>query len=110
MKRILLTICIVMVLMSNVSRGDDTNLMHFSAHFGMSFAINTFVYQTWYKGLGCTKTESVIAAATITLFTGFMYKYMEAFNASASSLPSNTLQSMTWNTLGVGASFVVLQF
>lgn len=104
MKHLLIVMTIALLLaVGHCAKADDADLLHFSAHFGMSFAISAFAYQTWRKGLGCTETESVIFAVATTTFAGLFYKYLEGF-------PSDTGRAIIYNSIGIGASYVVLHF
>lgn len=84
-------------------------LTQFGAHFGMSYAIGTFTYQLMYKGFGADKPHSLLFSGVITGFTGFFYKYLEAFDNNG-RWPSDTYKSMGYNVVGWSASVVVLQF
>lgn len=105
------------------------DLMHFAAHVGASYAINTVSYSLvnsiMLSGTGCggdgaystdcvsirqrSRVKSLVVSAIVTLAVGFTYKYLElkkcenaGGQACWSAIGGNT--SMLRNTLGVAAS------
>jgi hypothetical protein len=93
----------------NSAKADD-DLEHFAAHFGMSYAIGTFTYQLYHKGFRMDEFHATVFSGAITLFVGFMYKYIEAFDSQSGNFPADTGRSMIYNTLGWGTSMVVIRF
>ena len=106
---------LMVALISGVAKADDTSLVHFSAHFGMSYAIDTFSYgllrglsQSAGKGQDQSlRIQEMAFAVAFTLLIGFAYKALEAAPAG------ETAHSMIENGLGVGAatlSFVAFRW
>lgn len=107
---------IAMALISQIAICDDhDDLVHFSAHFGMSYAINTMIYGTLRslsrnagreKDLDL-KLQEMIFSGCLTLMIGLAYKATEG-------APLYDMgQSMLWNSMGVGAatiSFAVFEW
>lgn len=78
-------------------------LIHFSAHFGMSYAINTIMYGSYSRLLHLDKTDSLILSGITTLLVGFAYKAVETNSTSG-----NFRTSMFQNSVGVGASALTI--
>jgi len=103
MKRLIL----ILALLTNLCLADDhEDLVHFSAHFGMSYAINTVVYGS-LRSLSYNagksedanlRLEEMVFSAAFTLMVGYTYKYIEGANTS------DTLTAMKYNSIGVGAA------
>ena len=83
----------------SVATHDD--LVHFSAHFGMSYSINTITYGVCSNVFKMNKNSAILTANVITLLIGVSYKLLEA---QTTGLPSNFAKSMAQNALGVGVS------
>jgi hypothetical protein len=56
---------------------DHDRLLHFSAHFGMSFIISYLVYSFCAKKIGIKKTTSFYLLVVTTFVVGLVYKYFE---------------------------------
>lgn len=110
------TYLIILALMTNLAVADDhDDLVHFAAHFGMSYAINTFSYGL-FRGMSKSagraddpvlRMQEMVMAAAFTLIVGFSYKAIEL------APPSDVAHSMFLNVLGVAAaniSFVAFQW
>lgn len=99
------TIIVALVMFSAYTcKAESTNheeLVHFSAHFGMSYAINTIAYAGLNKIVGADETTSFIVANALTLAVGALYKISEAHNGR---LPRGFAKSMAQNVIGVGFS------
>jgi len=84
--------------------GIDTHdqMVHFAAHFGMSYAIHTFLYAVFYRAFSLRRGIAISLAILITLAVGGGYKYIEM--AQNSEIPANVSESMIQNTLGTTTS------
>lgn len=78
---------------------DRDELMHFTAHAGASFALQTGFYGVNKKWLGMDPVPAEMLAAVFTLGVGLAYK-------SSENYPSNTGRAMLYNSLGVGTAIV----
>jgi hypothetical protein len=56
---------------------DHDRLLHFCAHFGMSFLISYVVYSICAKKIGIAKATSFFLLVVTTLVVGLIYKYFE---------------------------------
>jgi hypothetical protein len=74
------------------------NLLHFTAHFGASYAIDTFAQGFNQKAFKMNNLDSETFAAFTTLFIGAVYEAQE--NASGHDM----LKALGYNALGVGAA------
>ncbi len=81
----------------NISPGSDERN---AAHFGMSFAINTFTYALNRKALRMTPLQAFIFSACITTAIGVTYKMMEPGTISYGELN----HALLWNSIGIGVS------
>ena len=81
----------------------DQDSVHFAAHVGASYAINTFTYGLARKGFHFEKTDSLIFAAFTTLVVGAMWKVLES-NSLQPINGSDFKTSMFRNALGTGLS------
>jgi EamA domain-containing membrane protein RarD len=105
MKRLL----IIGLLFTSLASTADTNhedLVHFSAHFGMSYAISMFTYGVMRKGLGISVNESLGFSIFTTLVVGLTYKYMEAMTTGSFAGMGT---SMLYNATGVAASYITIK-
>ena len=59
------------------SLGDHDKMVHFAAHFGMSFLIACLIYAFSRLTLKLGKTSSYFLLIGITLIAGSVYKWME---------------------------------
>lgn len=84
----------------NQACADDADA-HFAAHFGMSYAINTFSYGLAKEALRMDKTDAIIFSVGLTLMAGAIYKFMELTpdGQGSSTIP----KAMLYNALGSGA-------
>ncbi len=101
------TLLLLVILLSSLSvRADEhDDFVHFTAHAGASFAINTAVYAFNKRALGLERTDNLIFSAVSTLMVGTVYKLLER-SASDQSILNSTLQ----NSVGIGFSMVVIEF
>lgn len=76
----------------------DTAEVHFAAHFGTSYAIQTFAYGVSKQAAGMDNTDALIFAAVVTL-TGTTLRQVLA----AGDSPVNTT-GILQNAFGVAAS------
>ncbi len=70
--------------------------VHFAAHVGTSFALQTVFYGINSRAFQMSKPWSEVCAAVETLAIGFAYKYEENADSDA------TRTSMAENAIGVG--------
>lgn len=90
--------------LSNNAIAESTShkeLVHFSAHFGLSYGINSISHAFLANILGVDNTLSMIAASVFTFGVGAAYKFSEIENGR---LPGNFGKSMTYNAMGIGFS------
>lgn len=87
-----------------VHADDHEDMVHSAAHFGMSYAINTFVYGTMHKGLGCGVSESMFMSVLTTTLVGLTYKYVES-NGPVQGLEKAVL----WNGVGTVGSILTIK-
>ena len=106
---IILVAILALFLFSIPARADHNELVHFAAHVGTSFAINTVAYGACYKknliGLRTIqenqddKVPCIMLAAFTTTMIGFLYKHLET-NVTFPDMA----RSMGYNALGTGLS------
>ena len=97
------------------SLSDHTKIVHFSAHFGMSFLVASCFYAIFTVKLQLNKKISYIILIAGTLVIGAMYKYWEiASQGLLGDLSFNTLNgcltSMFQNTSGLLAAILVIEY
>lgn len=97
-----LKLLIILSLFTLQAKADDSSLVHLTAHFGASFAINYIVYGITEKGLGLSQHDSLIIATTTTLAIGLAYKLLEFASIASTS------KAMLQNSTGVLASDLTL--
>ena len=78
------------------------DLLHLSAHFGSSYAINMVTFGICEKGLGLRKKDSFIIAGITTLSLGIIYKVVQF-----ASVPT-TAKSAVLDTTGILVSDLTL--
>lgn len=85
------------------------NLVHATAHFGASFAINQTLYTVNRQILQMDKPNALIFSVFTTLAIGFTYKYMEVMSTPlGTDVTQDMARAMIWNVAGVlGSSFVI---
>src|SRR5262245_21638694 len=59
------------------STSDHNKILHFAAHFGMSFLLLSVSYAFLNLKWGFSRTGSHIISISFTLFIGCLYKYAE---------------------------------
>lgn len=73
---------------------DETADVHFAAHFGMSYAINTISFGIAKEAFHMNPTQAYIFSAGLTLMAGFVYKFMELQPGdTGSSIPRAMLEN-----------------
>ncbi len=72
------------------------DLVHFSGHAGMGFAVTTFSYGLFHKGLGIDKTTSKVLAFGVGLGANLVYKKIE----NATTDPTQSYVSTGIGSLG----------
>lgn len=76
---------------------DDEANVHFMAHAGTSFALETMFYGINKKEFGMSRGESLGLAFAETMALGLLYKVAEG-------TPANTGRAMIENAVGAGAA------
>jgi hypothetical protein len=98
------------------SLSDHDKILHFSAHFGMSFLIASCFYAFCTVKMRVSKKISYLVLITATLMIGCMYKYLEiqelvghySFNIIMDR--TGCLTSMSQNMSGLMASILVIEY
>ena len=98
---------LVLALFAITARADDSTLLHFSAHAGISYALTTAVYGFTEKVLMCNRTESFIFAAVVTTIVGAAYKMTE-LSPSDSQWPATFGRAVGFNTAGILAAGITI--
>ena len=106
-------VCFGFVLPDSLS--DHNKIVHFSAHFGMSFLLASCFYALSTIKLHVSKKISYIILIAGTLVIGIIYKYWEiASQGMMSNLSFNTLNgvltSMYQNLSGLLAAILVIEY
>lgn len=85
------------------------NVVHATAHFGASYALNHLFYTINRKGFQMDKGNALVFSIFTTLAIGFTYKYMEAMSQPVgTNVGPDMLRAMVWNSAGiVGSTFVI---
>lgn len=99
------------------SLSDHDKLVHFSAHFGMSFLLALCFYMICTVKMRLTKTFTYTVLITATLFIGIVYKYWEIAtfgmigNYSFHRIVDNTglVNSMSQNLSGLLAAILLIE-
>jgi hypothetical protein len=98
------------------SLSDHYHLLHFSAHFGMSFLVSNSIYRYCTLKTSMKKIHSFITAFIIVLICGAIYKLIEIFGFyhlgnrpffAALSL-AGFYASMSQNLAGMLAAFALI--
>jgi hypothetical protein len=100
------------------SLGDHDKMVHFAAHFGMSFLISCFIYAFSRLKLNLKKSSSYFLVVGITLIAGSIYKWMElisqgrlsSFQVSKLFEVSGFYTSMSQNISGIFASLLLITY
>jgi hypothetical protein len=100
------------------SLGDHDKMVHFAAHFGMSFLISCFIYAFSRIKLNLRKGSSYFLLFSITLVAGSIYKWMElvsqgklaTFRLSALFGVSGFYTSMSQNISGILATLLMITY
>ena len=99
------------------SLSDHDKLVHFSAHFGMSFLLAFCFYTICTVKMRVTKTFTYTVLISATLFIGIVYKYWEIAtygmigNYSFHRIVDNTglVNSMSQNLSGLLAAILLIE-
>jgi hypothetical protein len=99
------------------SFSDHVKLVHFSAHFGMSFLLALSFYLVCTVKLKISKRLSYTILATATLFIGVVYKFWEiATQGQLGSVPihiimdrSGVMTSMSQNVSGLMGAMLLIE-
>lgn len=103
------------------STSDHNKIVHFSAHFGMSFLISSVVYAFCNIKLGINTNRSFILLTVSTFIIGFIYKCLEILSLESLSAQSpqdlNKLlettgffTSMSQNIAGIMAAILIIKY
>jgi hypothetical protein len=98
------------------SLSDHYHLLHFSAHFGMSFLVSNSIYRYCTLKASMKKMPSFIMALVIVLICGAIYKLIEIFGFyHLGNIPFFTAleltgfyASMSQNLAGMLAAFALI--
>ncbi len=107
--------CFGLILPDSIS--DHTRLVHFSAHFGMSFLLALCSYLVCTIKFRFSKAQSYIFLITATLLIGVFYKYweiasqgtFERFSFSMAIEQTGALTSMSQNLSGLFAAMLLIE-
>lgn len=110
------TICFGFILPDSTS--DHNKILHFAAHFGMSFLLLSISYAFLNLKWGFSRTGSHIISIAFTLFIGCLYKYAEIAsqgimnNFSFGQLLDLTgcYTSMSQNLAGIFAGMFIIHY
>jgi hypothetical protein len=99
------------------STSDHNKIVHFSAHFGMSFLISSVVYAFCNIKLGIDNRKSFVLFTVITLIIGSLYKYWEIFNQPSPDpdfakilVITGFYTSMSQNIAGIMAAMLIIKY
>ena len=109
-------ICFGFILPDSLS--DHDKMLHFSAHFGMSFLILSFTYALCSLQWKMGRLSSYAMAILITLIIGSMYKYQEIahqgilhrFDLGDLLAITGCYTSLSQNMAGIFAGMLIIQF
>jgi hypothetical protein len=109
-------ICFGFILPDSLS--DHDKILHFSAHFGMSFLILSFSYALCSLQWKMGRISSYGSAILITLIIGCIYKYKEIasqgilhrFELEDLLTMTGCYTSMSQNISGIFAGLLIIQF
>ena len=108
-------LCFGVVLPDSLS--DHNKLVHFSAHFGMSFLMALCFYMICTVKMHISKSFSYTVLILATLFIGVVYKYWEIYtqgmigNFSFHTIMDRTgvMTSMSQNTSGLMGAILLIE-
>jgi hypothetical protein len=100
------------------SLGDHDKMVHFAAHFGMSFLISWIIYVFSRLKLNLKKSSSYFLLIGITLVAGSAYKWMElisqgkltTFDPGKLFQVSGYYTSMSQNLSGILATLLMISY
>jgi hypothetical protein len=100
------------------SLGDHDKMVHFAAHFGMSFLISRLINAFSRLKLNLKKGSSYFLLAGITVVAGSAYKWMElvsqgkpaSFQVGKLSEVSGYYSSMSQNISGILATLLMIRY
>lgn len=100
------------------SLGDHDKMVHFAAHFGMSFLISCLIYAFSRVKLNLKKTSSYLLVIVIPLVAGSIYKWMElisqgklaSFEVGKLFQVSGYYTSMSQNISGILATLLMIRY
>ncbi len=99
------------------STSDHEKILHFSAHFGMSFLISLFIYALCSMKLGINAKRSFAVFIISTFVIGCIYKYWEIFSQALPDLGfakileiTGFYTSMSQNIAGILAAIYIVKY
>lgn len=99
MNKLLVPLIVLTTICSTVRSEQDSEALHFAAHFGMSYAINSIGFEIATKAFHMNKYDALVFSAVTTLLIGLSYKWV---TDSRSQTFNNDLgSSMLYNSMGV---------
>ena len=98
----LLIILLSISLNLNAFTHDDE--VHFAAHVGTSFALQTVFYGVNSRAFQMSKPWSEVCAAFETLAIGFIYKYEE--DADQDAIRTSSIENAVGVSLAIGTHYV----
>ncbi len=98
------------------SFSDHYSLLHFSAHFGMSFLLSTFLHKIFLLNAGGRKWAPFVWVFMIVSIIGVIYKFFEIYYISHfpevsvynALIFSGFFTSISQNTSGILAAFSLI--
>ena len=100
------------------STSDHNKMLHFAAHFGMSFLLLSISYAFLHLKWGFSRSGSQVLAIGFTVFVGCIYKYAEitsqgianSFSFSQLLTLTGCYTSMSQNVAGIFAGMFIIHY
>ena len=100
------------------STSDHNKILHFAAHFGMSFLLLSISYAFLNLKWGFSRSGSHVLAISFTLFVGCFYKYAEitsqgianSFSFGQLLTLTGCYTSMSQNLAGIFAGIFIIHY
>ena len=109
--KLLITLILFLSCLACKAETQDEELVHFTAHFGASYALSMVSYGIARKGLGLEPLPAFLVAAGTALAIGAIYKFAVDNTPTNTSFGSDFGKSMMYNSAGVlGAGLTVKVF
>lgn len=105
-----LILSLVALLFSTPAKAEDPHeeLVHFSAHAGLSYIGTTFLFGFMHKAIGLEVNDSLEFSIFTTLLLGLVYKDLEAISNRSQGIPELGT-SMLYNGIGCGAAMFTIK-